>query len=62
MSIYTIAFLGLLILVLLFVSPILTIWALNTLFPVLAIPTNIWTYLAALWLSLQILASKVKKD
>lgn len=57
-----IAFLGLLILVLLFVSPILTIWALNTLFPVLAIPTNIWTYLATLWLSLQILASKVSKS
>jgi hypothetical protein len=28
------------------VGPILVIWALNTLFPVLAIPYDIWTWLA----------------
>jgi len=32
------------------VSPFITIWALNTLFPLLAIPLNIWTYLAVVWL------------
>jgi len=29
-------------------GPLLLIWALNTLFPVLAIPYTIWTWLAAL--------------
>ena len=28
------------------IGPIITIWALNTLFPVLAIPYDIWTWLA----------------
>lgn len=28
-------------------GPILTIWSLNTLFPVLAIPYTFWTWLAA---------------
>ena len=31
------------------VSPFITIWALNTLFPSLAIPLNVWTYLAVVW-------------
>ena len=30
------------------IGPLLTIWALNTLFPVLAIPYTIWTWAAAL--------------
>ena len=29
-------------------GPLLLIWALNTLFPVLAIPYTIWTWVAAL--------------
>lgn len=29
-------------------GPLLTIWALNTLFPVLAIEYTVWTWLAAL--------------
>jgi hypothetical protein len=29
-------------------GPLLLIWALNTLFPVLAIPYTVWTWLAAL--------------
>ena len=37
-----------LILFLILVGPLLTIWALNTLFPVLAIPYTVWTWLAAL--------------
>jgi hypothetical protein len=30
-------------------GPLITIWSLNTLFPVLAIPTNIATWFATLW-------------
>jgi hypothetical protein len=37
-----------LIVVLVIAGPLLLIWALNTLFPVLAIPYTIWTWLAAL--------------
>ena len=33
---------------LIIIGPLLTIWALNTLFPVLAIEYTIWTWLAAL--------------
>ena len=46
----SIIFLGLFVLVLVIVSPLITIWALNTLFPSLAIPLTIWTYLAVVWL------------
>ena len=44
----TAAFIAILLLVvfLIVIGPILTIWALNTLFPVLAIPYDIWTWLA----------------
>jgi len=34
-------------LVLVAIGPLLVIWALNTLFPVLAIPFTIWTWVAA---------------
>jgi hypothetical protein len=34
--------------VLVIAGPLLLIWALNTLFPVLAIPYTVWTWLAAL--------------
>lgn len=37
-----------LIIALIVVGPLLTIWALNTLFPVLAIPYDIWTWLAVI--------------
>lgn len=33
---------------LIIVGPLITIWSLNTLFPVLAIPYNIWTWLAVI--------------
>ncbi len=36
----------LLIIFLVLLGPILVIWALNTLFPVLAIPYTIWTWFA----------------
>ena len=32
------------------VAPIVTIWALNTIFPSLNIPITLWTYLAMAWL------------
>ncbi len=37
-----------LVIVLLAAGPLLVIWALNTLFPVLAIPYTVWTWLAVL--------------
>ncbi len=37
-----------LIAVLIIAGPLLILWALNTLFPVLAIPYTVWTWLAAL--------------
>ena len=53
MSALNLALLGILIIILVIVSPIFSIWALNTLFS-LAIPTTIWTYLAMLWLHILI--------
>lgn len=43
---------GLLIVALIVVGPIFTILALNTLFPVLAIPFTFQTWLAAVWIGL----------
>lgn len=37
-----------LVVVLVAVGPLLLLWSLNTLFPALAIPYTIWTWLAAL--------------
>ncbi len=37
-----------LIVLLVIAGPLLILWALNTLFPVLAIPYTVWTWLAAL--------------
>jgi hypothetical protein len=31
-------------------GPLITIWSLNTLFPMLAIPSNIATWFATLWI------------
>lgn len=39
-----------LIVFLIVVGPLLTIWALNTLFPVLAIPYTVWTWLSVIFL------------
>jgi hypothetical protein len=41
-----------LIVVLIAIGPLATIWAMNTLFPVLAIPYTVWT-----WLSVVILGA-----
>ena len=52
--------LGIVILVvlLLIIGPILTIWALNTLFPALAIPTTVQTWLAVIFLGAAIRGGK----
>lgn len=55
---------GLLLLVVLIVAigPLLTIWAFNTLFPVLAIPYTFWTWLAVVFLGVFIRSDiKIKK-
>lgn len=41
--------LGALLAVIVIFGPLITIWSLNTLFPVLDIPTNIATWFATLW-------------
>ena len=41
-----------LILALIVLGPLATIWALNTLFPALAIPYTVWTWLAVVVLGL----------
>jgi hypothetical protein len=46
----TIFFVFIAIILLLLLTPLLTIWSLNVLFPVLAIPYNFFTWLAVLWL------------
>jgi hypothetical protein len=42
---------SLVIIALIAAGPLLLLWALNTLFPGLAIPYTIWTWLAALFLA-----------
>jgi hypothetical protein len=49
-----IALLILLIIAILIAGPLLTIWALNTVFPVLNIPFSFWTWLAVIVLQLQL--------
>jgi len=50
-----------LIVVVLAIGPLLLIWALNTLFPVLAIPYELSTWVAALILQLTVSNIKSKK-
>ncbi len=47
-SLFTILAFAALILIVVVAGPLLMIWALNTLFPVLAIEYTVWTWLAAL--------------
>jgi uncharacterized BrkB/YihY/UPF0761 family membrane protein len=42
-------------LLLIIFAPITTIWALNTLFPILAIPYNFWSWLAVIVLNVTVL-------
>jgi hypothetical protein len=48
-GLFVTAFIVMLILVV--IGPLLVIWALNTLFPVLAIPYDVWTWLAVVLLA-----------
>lgn len=58
-----IIFLVLLWLAAIIFMPLATIWALNTLFPVLAIPFTFWTWLAVIVVGLFIRAAPpAKKD
>jgi hypothetical protein len=50
-KIFILVVLLLLALVLIVITPLITIWALNTLFPVLAIPYSIETWLATIILA-----------
>ena len=54
--------LAIFLIALVIVSPIATIWALNTVFPSLAIPFNIWTWLAVIWLHTVLVGASYKKD
>jgi hypothetical protein len=47
-SLITVIAFAALIVIVVVAGPLLMIWALNTLFPVLAIPYTVWTWLAAL--------------
>lgn len=49
-----------LVIFLIIVGPLAIIWSLNTLFPVLAIPYTIWTWMAAFILTSVITKSGVK--
>lgn len=49
-----IALLVLLVIAIIIAGPILTIWALNTVFPALNIPFTFWTWLAVVVLQLQL--------
>jgi len=40
----------LILIALIIVGPLIIIWSMNTLFPVLAIPYDIWTWLATVFL------------
>jgi hypothetical protein len=42
-------------------GPLITMWALNTIFPQLNIPTNFWTWLAMATLQLQIVYKSTSK-
>jgi len=55
----TVLAVGLLVVALVVAGPLLILWSLNTLFPTLAIPYTVWTWLAALILG-TVLGPKVK--
>jgi len=62
-TIVKIVFMLVLAIAIIIIGPFITIMALNTLFPALAIPLNIWTWLAVLWLqSPLILAYRKNKN
>jgi hypothetical protein len=54
-------FLTIFLILLLIFSPFAIVWALNTLFPVVAIPFTFWTWLAVMVLNLSWFAPKAIK-
>ena len=42
-------------------TPFMTIWALNTLFPQLAIPMNFYTWLAMVWINIMVIGRIERK-
>lgn len=61
----TVTIIALLIFVLLMIAvgPLIVIWSLNTLFPLLAIPYTFWTWLAVIGLNITWLSKiAVRKD
>jgi hypothetical protein len=53
-NITLVSFMVLLIILCVVFGPLIVIWCLNTLFPVLAIPYNIWTWLAVIGINASI--------
>ena len=59
----TIVLMIILLIVLIAIGPIVVIWALNTLFPILAIQITFWTWLAVVILGAFLRANvSIKKD
>lgn len=54
--------LALVVILLIAAGPLLLIWALNTLFPIVQIPYTFWTWLAALILGSAVAPRISKKD
>lgn len=54
--------LALVVILLIAAGPLLLIWSMNTLFPALAIPYTIWTWLAALILGSAVAPKITKRD
>ena len=54
--IYALVIIGLIL-----IGPYFTICALNTLFPALVIPFNVWTWLSVVWLGMVLVADTGKK-
>lgn len=54
---FKLLFYAVFLIVLIIIGPLLTIWSLNTLFPVLAIPYDIWTWSAVIILGAAIRAN-----
>jgi len=55
-----VAFIVILVVAIIVGGPLAIIWSLNTLFPVLAIPFTIWTWIAAFFLGSLVTKSGVK--
>ena len=57
----TVILIAVIVILLGMISPFITIWALNTLFPALNIPTNVWTWLAMIWINFMVLGRVTRR-